>query len=209
MSKYTGPVCRLCRREGVPLMLKGQRCIGAKCTLNKKKSPPGLQTSFRRPKLSEYGLQLREKQKIRRYYNVSEKYFRNLYEKASRKTGKTGDNLLIMLETRLDSVLFLMNLASSRKQARQLINHGHIIVNEKKLDKPGYLVRAGDAIALKEKSKRLLFIRENLKMRQSGAQPAWIEVDEDAMTGKVLSIPERADIQAPGNETLVVELYSK
>jgi len=190
-------------------MLKGTRCISEKCALNRKKNPPGQFTSFRRPKLSEYGTQLREKQKIRRFYSITEKQFRNLYEKASRRKGITGTNLLVMLETRLDSVLYLLNLAASRRQARQLVSHGHVTVNGKKVDKPGFQVHPGDEVAIKERSKKLSFIRENLKMNQNAPHPGWLSLDEDSMTGKVMALPERKDIQLDGNETLVVELYSK
>ena len=209
MARYIGPVCRLCRREGTKLMLKGARCLSEKCALVQRKNTPGEVSKKRKAKLSEYGTQLREKQKIKRYYNVLEKQFKLYYEKASRKTGITGENLLKMLETRLDNIIFIMNIASSKRQSRQLILHGHITVNGKRVDKPAFPCKAGDHIAVKEKSKRIRTILENLKELNKQALPSWLEVDENKVEGKIINMPERSEIQVPGNEQLVVELYSK
>jgi len=209
MARYLGPVCKLCRREGTKLMLKGKRCFGDKCALTNRKFPPGEMAKKRRTKLSEYGIQLREKQKIKRNYYMMEKQFKRYYEKATKKIGITGENLLIMLETRLDNIIYLMNFASSKGQAKQLILHGHVRVNDKKVDKPAFACKEGDVISLKEKSKRIRVIMENLKDLNKTSLPNWIEVDENKVEGKIVTMPQRTDIHIPGNEQLVVELYSK
>ena len=211
MARYIGPKTRLSRREGTELYLKGRRSLLKKNYADlKKKNPPGEMAKKRRSKLSEYGIQLREKQKIKRFYCILENQFKRYYEKAARKTiGKTGENLLIMLETRLDNIIYQMNFATSKPQSRQLIVHGHIIVNGKKVDKPSYPCKAGDVIEIKEKSKRKRIILENLKELNKQQLPSWMEVDENKVEGKIIRIPERSDIYVPGNEQLVVEFYSK
>jgi len=208
MGRYLGPSCRLCRREGVKLMLKGERCLSNKCPMVKKRTPPG-QMPKRRSKLSEYGLQLREKQKVKRYYGLLEKQFKRYFEIASRKKGVTGEILLMLLEQRLDNIVYRMHFAQSRKMARQIIRHGHIMVNGKKVDIPSYLVKENDEIEVKEKSKKMIPILESLKnVSRIGTVP-WIEVDADNLKGKFLYVPKREEIDLPVNEQLIVELYSK
>ena len=206
MARYTGPSCRLCRREGQKLFLKGERCYSGKCALEKRSYAPG-QHGQGRKKSSDYGLQLREKQKAKRFYGLQETQFRNLFEKAAAKKGITGENLLIMLETRLDNVVFRMGLASSRKEARQLVTHGHFTVNGKKADIPSMQLKAGDVVAVKEKSTSSPKFKEIKEMTIS--TPEWVSIDTDKLTGKVLSMPTRAMIDTPVAEHLIVELYSK
>lgn len=206
MARYTDANCRLCRREGEKLFLKGDRCYTGKCALDKRNYPPG-QHGQGRKKVSEYGLQLREKQKAKRFYGMQEKQFRNLFEKADRKKGKTGDNLLIMLETRLDNVVFRLGLASSRKEARQLVVHGHFTLNGKKVMSPSQLVSAGDVIKVKAKSTDSPKFKEIKEMTIT--VPSWLTVNVDKLEGKVLTIPTREEIDAPITEHLIVELYSK
>ena len=206
MARYTDANCRLCRREGEKLFLKGDRCYTGKCALDKRNYPPG-QHGQGRKKVSEYGLQLREKQKAKRFYGMQEKQFRNLFEKADRKKGKTGDNLLIMLETRLDNVVFRLGLASSRKEARQLVVHGHFTLNGKKVMSPSQLVSAGDVIKVKAKSTDSPKFKEIKEMTIT--VPSWLNFNVDKLEGKVLTIPTREEIDAPITEHLIVELYSK
>ena len=206
MARYTGPSCRLCRREGQKLFLKGERCYSEKCALEKRAYAPG-QHGQNRKKNSNYGLQLREKQKAKRFYGLQETQFRNYFEKAAAKKGMTGANLLIMLETRLDNAVFRMGFASSRKEARQLVTHGHFTVNGKKADIPSMAVKAGDVIAVKEKSASSPKFKEIKEMTIS--TPAWISIDTNKLEGKVLSMPTRDMIDTPVEETLIVELYSK
>ena len=206
MSRYTGPSCRLCRREGQKLFLKGERCYGGKCALEKRAYAPG-QHGQGRKKASNYGLQLREKQKAKRFYGLSETQFRNLFDKAVRKQGITGENLLIMLETRMDNVVFRMGFASSRKEARQLVTHGHFTVNGKKADIPSMELKAGDTVAVKAKSTDSPKFKEIKEMTIS--TPDWVSMDTDKLEGKVLSIPTRSQIDTPVAEHLIVELYSK
>ena len=208
MGRYRGPSCRLCRREGIKLMLKGERCLSSKCEIMKKKLPPGVQPR-RRSKQSEYGVQLREKQKVKRYYGLLENQFRNYFEIASRKKGVTGELLLTLLEQRLDNVVYRMHFASSRKAARQLVRHGHIMVNEKKVDIPSYLVKEGDEVAVREKSKKMIPVLESLKDISRVGTVSWIEVDPDNVKGTFLYLPKREEIDLPVNEQLIVELYSK
>jgi len=208
MGRYTGPSCRLCRREGIKLMLKGDRCLSSKCAFTKKGNPPG-RVPRRRPKSSEYGVQLREKQKVKRYYGIFEKQFKNYFEMASRKKGITGELLLILLEQRLDNIVYRMHFASSRKSARQLVRHGHITVNEKKVDIPSYLVKEGDAIEVREKSKKMIAILESMKNESRVGTVPWLEVDPDSLKGKYSYVPKREEIDLPVNEQLIVELYSK
>ncbi|MEG0575813.1 MAG: 30S ribosomal protein S4 [Anaerovoracaceae bacterium] len=206
MARYTDANCRLCRREGQKLFLKGERCYSGKCALEKRNFPPG-QHGQGRKKSSEYGIQLREKQKAKRFYGVQETQFRNLFDKAAKKTGKAGENLLIMLETRLDNVVFRLGLASSRKEARQLVVHGHFTVNGKKVDIPSYAVKAGDVIKVKEKSTSSPKFKEVKEM--SITAPAWLTVDVEKLEGSVLTLPTREQIDTPIAEHLIVELYSK
>ncbi|MBQ3660840.1 MAG: 30S ribosomal protein S4 [Firmicutes bacterium] len=206
MARYTGPSCRLCRREGQKLFLKGERCYSGKCALEKRSYAPG-QHGQGRKKSSDYGLQLREKQKAKRFYGLQETQFRNLFEKAAAKKGITGENLLIMLETRLDNVVFRMGLASSRKEARQLVTHGHFTVNGKKADIPSMQLKAGDVVAVKEKSTSSPKFKEIKEMTIS--TPAWVTIDTQKLEGKVLAMPTREQIDTPVAEHLIVELYSK
>ena len=206
MARYTGPSCRLCRREGQKLFLKGERCYSGKCALEMRSYAPG-QHGQGRKKSSDYGLQLREKQKAKRFYGLQETQFRNLFEKAAAKKGITGENLLIMLETRLDNVVFRMGLASSRKEARQLVTHGHFTVNGKTADIPSMQLKAGDVVAVKEKSTSSPKFKEIKEMTIS--TPAWVTIDTQKLEGKVLAMPTREQIDTPVAEHLIVELYSK
>lgn len=206
MARYTDASCRLCRREGQKLFLKGERCYSPKCAIEKRNYAPG-QHGQSRKKVSEYGLQLREKQKAKRFYGVLETQFRNYFEKAAKKKGITGENLLIMLETRLDNAVFRMGFASSRKEARQLVRHGHFTVNGVKQNIPSFPVKAGDTIKVKEKSASSPKFKEIKDM--SISVPAWITVDVEKLEGKVVAMPRREDIDTPIAEHLIVELYSK
>jgi len=206
MSRYTDANCRLCRREGEKLFLKGDRCYSSKCALERRSYAPG-QHGQSRSKISDYGLQLREKQKAKRFYGVQETQFRNLFDKAARRPGITGENLMIYLETRLDNVVFRLGFASSRKEARQLVNHGHFTVNGVKVNIPSFTVKAGDVIKVKEKSTNSPKFKEVKEMTIT--VPSWMTVDVEKLEGKVLSIPTRAEIDTPIAEHLIVELYSK
>jgi len=206
MARYTGPSCRLCRREGQKLFLKGERCYSAKCALEKRAYAPG-QHGQNRKKASNYGLQLREKQKAKRFYGLQETQFRNLFDKAARMQGQTGANLLILLETRLDNAVFRMGFASSRKEARQLVTHSHFTVNGKKVNIPSYQIKAGDVIAVKAKSQSSPKFKEIKEMTIS--TPDWVSMNVDKLEGKVLSMPTREQIDTPVAEHLIVELYSK
>lgn len=213
MARYKDPVCRLCRREGERLFLKGNRCLSDKCAVAKRRLPPGGGKSRRVSKLSDYGIQLREKQRVKRYYGLLEKQYKLTFETAVNKKGKTGDIFISLLELRLDNVVYRMNLASSRAQARQLINHGHIRVNGKKVDIPSYRCREGDEIEVKEKSKKMRTVLEALKNVSRGGVPNWMEIDVDNAKGKIINIPQRQDIVLPflaeDQIQLVVEFYSK
>lgn len=206
MARYTDANCRLCRREGQKLFLKGDRCYGAKCALERKNYAPG-QHGQSRKKSSEYGLQLREKQKAKRFYGLQETQFHNLFEKAASKKGVTGDNLLVLLESRLDNVIYRLGLSSSRKEARQLIVHSHFTVNGKKVNSPGMEVKSGDVIKVKEKSANSPKFKEIKEMQIT--VPSWLTVEADKLEGKVIALPTRADIDTPIAEHLIVELYSK
>lgn len=206
MARYTDANCRLCRREGQKLFLKGERCYSPKCAIERRNFPPG-QHGQGRKKVSEYGIQLREKQKTKRFYGLQETQFRNLFDKAARKKGITGENLLIMLESRLDNVVFRLGFASSRKEARQLVTHGHFIVNGKKVDIPSYQVKPGDMIKIKEKSTNSPKFKEIKEM--SISVPGWVTVDVEKLEGKVVALPTREEIDTPVAEHLIVELYSK
>jgi len=211
MARYTGPVCRLCRREGQKLFLKGTRCFTEKCAFERRSYPPGQHgmAAARRRKTSEYANQLREKQKLRRIYGLNERPFRNLFEKAARMPGVTGENLLQLLERRLDNVVYRLGFALSRAQARQLVRHGHIVVNGRRVDISSYLVKVGDEIRVHEKSRDLVPVVEALQARARLPKVNWLAVDEATRTGRVLMLPSRADIPVAVQEQLVVELYSK
>ena len=206
MSRYTEANCKLCRREGQKLFLKGDRCYSSKCAIERRNYAPG-QHGQARKKQSEYGLQLREKQKAKRFYGMQETQFRNLFDKAAKKPGMTGENLLILLESRLDNVVFRLGFASSRKEARQLVTHGHFTVNGKKADIPSMEVKAGDVIKVKEKSQSSPKFKEVKEM--SITVPSWLSVDVEKLEGKVITLPRREDIDTPIAEHLIVELYSK
>lgn len=206
MARYTDANCKLCRREGQKLFLKGERCYSTKCALERRNYAPG-QHGQARKKQSEYATQLREKQKAKRFYGVPEVQFRNLFDKAAQRQGKTGDNLLIMLETRLDNVVFRLGFAASRKEARQLVTHGHFTVNGKKANIPSMEVKAGDVIKVKERSQSSPKFKEIKEM--SITVPSWMSVDVDKLEGKVVALPRREEIDTPIAEHLIVELYSK
>ncbi len=208
MSRYTGPVCKICRREGMKLFLKGQRCYTDKCAIEQREYPPG-QHGQGRIRASEYRLHLREKQKVRSTYGVSESQFKKYYEMAKRKRGVTGEYLLSLLERRLDNVVYRGGFAASRAEARQLITHGHFLVNGRKTDVPSFLVKAGDQIEVKEKSKKLVVITDALENREQRGGVEWLEVDMEAKKGLVKALPERKDMPTSIQETLIVEYYSK
>ena len=206
MARDTSPQCKQCRREGQKLFLKGERCLTDKCGVERRSYPPG-DHGRGRQKQSEYRLQLREKQKAKRYYGILEKQFANYYDKASRQQGITGENLLTLLELRLDNVLVRLGFAASRRQARQLVRHGHWLVNGRRVDIPSYQVRAGDVISIKANSSAEPAIRDATEL--TGQVPAWLQADHDTLTAKVLRKPERREVAAPVQEQLIVELYSK
>lgn len=208
MARYTGSVCRLCRRENMKLFLKGDRCFSDKCSFDRRSYPPG-EHGQKRGKISDYGLQLREKQKVRRIYGISEKQFRISFKKADRQKGITGTNLLRILETRFDNVVFRMGFTNSRNQGRHFVKHSHFIVNGKKVNIPSYQVQNGDLIELREKSKKINAIIESLDAIVRRGIPTWLEIDKEKFQGKVIGIPEREDITLPIQEQLIVELYSK
>ena len=208
MAQNTGPVCRLCRREGQKLFLKGTRCYTDKCPIDRRPFPPGQHGQGRR-KISEYGLQLREKQKARRIYGVLERQFRNYYEKAERARGVTGDILLQMLERRLDNVVFRLGLALSRNEGRQLVRHGHFTVNGRKVNIPSYLVKPGDVIAVREKSRDSVKFKEIVEIAKSRPVPEWLQSDLENMQGTVLRLPGRDDIDVAVEDHLIVEHYSR
>jgi small subunit ribosomal protein S4 len=211
MARYTGPVCRQCRREGQKLFLKGTKCFTDKCPIERRAYAPGQhgQATARRRKASEYAHQLREKQKVKRIYGVSEKPFRNLFEKASRQPGITGENLIIGLESRLDNIVYRMGFASSRKEARQIVRHRHIQVNGRTLDVPSYQVQPGDEVRLAAKSKDILPVQVALESKTKPSKVTWLAVDEGNRAGRMVERPSRADIPLAVQEQLIVELYSK
>ena len=208
MARYTGPVCRLCRREGTKLFLKGERCLTGKCALDRRSTAPG-QHGAANKKMREYGLQMREKQKTRRYYGVLEKQFVNYFEEADRKEGMTGENLICLLERRLDNVVYRMGFAASHKEARQLVLHGHFTVNGKKVNIPSLIIQAGDVIAVKEASRDSVKFKALAEAAATANAPKWLEVKAEAMTATVLTLPAREDVDFDFNEQLIVELYSK
>ena len=206
MARDTGPKCKQCRREGMKLFLKGERCLTEKCAIERRSYPPG-EHGRGRIKQSEYLLQLREKQKARRYYGLLETQFRNYYAKATRQGGVTGDNLLRMLETRLDNVIYRLGFAASRAQARQLVRHGHFSVNGRRVNIPSYQVKPDDVMTLKAGSTAAQIVRDATDL--TAAVAPWLQADHEGLTGKVLKWPERAEIDTPVSEQLIVELYSK
>jgi small subunit ribosomal protein S4 len=211
MGRYTGPVCKLCRREGQKLFLKGTKCFTDKCPVERRAYGPGQHgpASARRRKASEYAHQLREKQKVKRIYGISEKPFRNLFEKAARMPGITGENLLVGLESRLDNIVYRMGFASSRKEARQIVRHRHVLVNGRLVDVPSFQVQPGDEVRLQPKSKDLLPVQVALESKTKPSKVSWLAVDEGSRTGRMLERPGRADIPLAVQEQLIVELYSK
>jgi len=210
LARYRGPVCRLCRREGMKLYLKGERCHSEKCAIEKRNFVPGQHGKDRKAKLVGYGLQLREKQKTRRIYGVLETQFRNSFEKASLQKGITGENLLGGLERRLDSVIYRMGFGTSRAQARQIVRHGHIQVNGRKVDIPSFQVKPGDEVAVREPSRNNATILAARDATAHAPSPAWMDVDRDGLKGKITGLPKRDElVQIPINEQLIVELYSK
>ena len=210
MARYIGPVCRQCRREGMKLFLKGERCHTEKCAIEKRNFPPGQHGKDRKPKIVGYGLQLREKQKTRRIYGLLERQFRNGFEKAVHQKGITGENLLSGLERRLDSVIYRMGFGTSRAQARQIVHHGHINVNGRKVNVPSFIVKPGDEVAVREESKNHPTILAARDATAHAPSPAWMEVDRDALRAKITGLPKRDElVQIPINEQLIVELYSK
>lgn len=208
MARYTDSVCKLCRRERQKLFLKGQKCYTDKCPVEVRNYPPGQHGLSRRTKISEYGVQLREKQKIKRLYGLLETQFRNYFEKANKAKGITGENLVKILESRLDNVVYRIGFASSRKQARQLIRHRHVIVNDRLVDIPSYILSEGDIIKIKDKSKKLDAIHSSLK-RVKDSTYSWLSIDKASLSGTFLQVPDRVDVPLNANEQLVVELYSK
>ena len=209
MARYRGPVCRLCRREGMKLFLKGERCYKEKCAIERRNVPPGQHGQGRRRKVRAYGLQLREKQKLRRIYGLLENQFRRTFAEASRRKGVTGETLLNLLEMRLDNVVYSLGFATSRSQARQLVRHGHIEVDGKRVDIPSFQVRPGMAIAVREASQKVPTIADAVEFAQGRGIPPWLELDAANLTGKVLETPAREDIRFPIQEQLIVELYSR
>ena len=208
MSRYTGPVCRLCRAEGAKLFLKGDRCYTEKCGLTKRNSKPG-QHGTRRGKMSEYGIRLREKQKLRRFYGINETQVSTIYKRATGMTGQTGHNFLQLLERRLDNTVFKAGLAENRKDARQLVLHGHFTLNGKKVTVPSLIVKVGDTIAVKESSRSSEKMKELIEGLQSVTAPKWLDVDKTNAVAKVIALPARDDVDFPFEEHLIVELYSK
>jgi len=209
MARYTGPVCRLCRREGMKLFLKGERCYTEKCAIEKRNFPPGQHGKSRRSKIAGYGIQLREKQKVKRIYGVLEDQFRRYFEAADRQRGITGETLLQLLERRMDNVVYRLGLATSRAQARQLVRHGHFLVNGKKVDIPSYSLRPGDLIAIRPSSQKNATIAHAIEEVKGRGIPGWLSFDPAAAAGRVVSLPTREQINLPVQEQLIVELYSK
>ena len=208
MAKYTGPACRQCRREGVKLFAKGERCFTEKCAMNRRTGVPG-QHGAARKKVSEYGLQLREVQKAKRYYGIPERQFRNYFKAADAKEGMTGENLLTLIERRLDNVVFRMGMGESRRDARQLVTHGHFLVNGKKADIASMILRAGDVISVKETSRKSDKIKALIENLDNRIFPAWLDVDKQNVTATITALPKREDIDFPFEEHFIVEWYSK
>jgi small subunit ribosomal protein S4 len=209
LARYTEAVCRLCRREGMKLFLKGQRCLTDKCAIERRNFAPGQHGKSRRPKLVGYGLQLREKQKVRRLYCILEDQFRSYYEKAAAKKGITGETLLAMLERRLDNAVYRLGLATSRAAARQLVRHGHIIVSGRKVNIPSFQVSPGQEITVRTSSRQIESIQRAMDVSGARSTPSWLEFNRETMTGRVVSLPRREDVNFPIQEQMIVELYSK
>ena len=209
MARYRDSVCRLCRREGMKLFLKGDRCFKDSCAIEKRNFAPGQHGQSRKSKVVGYGLQLREKQKVKRIYGLMEGQFRNYFEKAERSKGVTGETLLQMLERRLDNAVYRLGFSSSRSQGRQLVGHGHVRVNNVKVNIPSFQVKPGDMISIQDKSQKIPTIINSLEMVGSRGVPSWLELDGSKFTGKVLALPKREDTNLPVQERLIVELYSK
>ncbi|RPJ71515.1 MAG: 30S ribosomal protein S4 [Acidobacteria bacterium] len=209
MARYSGPVCRLCRREGMKLFLKGERCYTEKCAIEKRNFPPGQHGKRRAAKLAGYGLQLREKQRVKRIYGVLEDQFRLYFESAERQRGITGEILLQLLERRLDNVVYRLGLATSRPQARELVRHGHFAVNGRNVNIPSFLVKAGDAVGVKARSQKNTTIQHAMEEVKGRGVPEWLQLQPERFEGRVVSLPTRAQINLPIQEQLIVELYSK
>jgi small subunit ribosomal protein S4 len=209
VARYIGPVCRLCRREGIKLFLKGERCYTVKGAIERRSYPPGQHGQGRGKKATEYSVQLREKQKLRRIYGMLEMPFRRFFALAERQRGVTGENLVTLLERRLDNMVYRMGFSTSRAEARQLVRHGHFLVNQRRVTIPSYLVGPGDAVQVKEASRKVARIQESVDLAQRRGVPEWLEVDKESFTGKVRALPTRTQISLPVNEQLIVELYSK
>ena len=208
MARYLGSACRLCRREGTKLFLKGDRCFSEKCAIERRAYPPGMHGQGR-ARFSDYGVQLREKQKVKRMYGLLEKQFRSTFDKASGMKGRAGENLLMLLERRLDNVVFRMGFATSRNEARQLIKHSHFILDGKKVSTPSILVKPGQKVGLREKSKKVTRIVGALDALEGRSLPQWLEIEKDAFEGTIVQLPTREDITIPIDEQLIVELYSR
>ncbi|NIT13678.1 MAG: 30S ribosomal protein S4 [Candidatus Dadabacteria bacterium] len=209
MSRYRGSVCRFCRREGMKLFLKGERCFSEKCSIDRRPEQTPGDHGLRRPKFSEYGIRLREKQKVKRMYGLTEKQFNRYFEKASRKKGVTGSLLISYLERRLDNVVYKLGFASSRKEARIMVRHGHFLVNSHKVDIPSYQIKADDTIAVSEKSSKVGRILQSLEGLARRGFPEWLEIDQEKLIGTVKRLPEREDVTIPIEEQLIVEFYSR
>jgi small subunit ribosomal protein S4 len=209
MARYTAANCRLCRREGAKLFLKGRRCFTDKCAFEKRDYAPGQRSRYTRRKVSNYGIQLREKQKVRRAYGIFERQFRGYYEKAARAKGITGENLLLLLERRLDNIVYRLGFAPSRKAARQLVRHGHFMVNDRKVDIPSYQVKLGDMIQVRKNSRNFAVIHDSLKDAGRRPELSWLSLDKVNLRGEILQFPSREDIGMPFEEQLIVALYSK
>ena len=209
MARYTGPVCRLCRREDMKLFLKGDRCYTDKCGFERRAYAPGQHGQNRRRKASDYGEQLREKQKVKRIYGIAERQFRGYYYKANRMKGITGENLLVLLERRLDNIVYRLGFASDHADARQLILHGHVLVNNRRINIPSYLVRIGEVILIREKSRKIARVADSIAAVDRRGVPQWLELDREKLEGRVKTLPIREDFTMPIREQLIVELYSK
>lgn len=209
MSRYTGSVCRICRRENLKLFLKGDRCYSDKCAFDRRGYPPGQHGQRRGRKISDYGIQLREKQKVKRLYGLSEKQFRLFFKRAERQKGETGVNLLVLLERRLDNVVYRLGFTNSRIQGRHFVRHNHFLVNGKKTNIPSYLIKIGDRVEVREKSKKVQAISDSLEAVERRSVPQWLELEKGELKGQIKSFPVRDDLTMPMQEQLIVELYSK
>lgn len=212
MARYIGPACKLCRREGVKLYLKGDKCYTEKCPFEGRAFPPGQhgrEASFRKRTSSNYLIQLREKQKVRRLYGILERQFRRYFREAQRRSGLTGENLLVLLETRLDNVVYRLGFADSRAQARQLVEHGHFTVNGRKTDIPSFAVRLGDIISVRPESRRISYFKDRRELMGKRNVPVWLALDEEQQAGRILALPTRQEIDVPVQEQLIVEFYSR